>query len=395
MALTIPNEAAPVVAITPVGTRRDALSRQLPPFEPGAMLAARVQGVLADGNLQVDVDGVALRMELPGSVRTGDKLGLTYITNQPRLAFALNSVESIGQPTPALSALGRQIAALVAQTDVLNLSTLVSVQAPLLAAGQADATPLLAALRQSIDQSGLFYEAHQAQWVAGTRGLDQLRLEPQATTGQQVQTNANAAARPVEAPPPALAALVAGSAGTVAGPPAAAGEALIHPGSLPLVQQQLGTLESGRAALLLEVWPGQWAQWEIEEEPAKERAEAQAQTEWRTRLRLDLPRLGAIDVSIALRADGLHVLVEATDDLSAELLLEHRASLQQALEDAGLTAAGVTVSSPEKPLPPSSAASPSSASPSSPSPSPSSPSPSHRRRPVPSPATPGLRPAPQ
>ena len=42
------------------------------------------------------------------------------------------------------------------------------------------ATPLIASrLSQAIGQSGLFYEAHQAQWVSGERTIESTAAEPQ------------------------------------------------------------------------------------------------------------------------------------------------------------------------------------------------------------------------
>ena len=342
----------PIEALSPLGASRDALARWLPAFEPGELLSARVQRQLGDGSFTVQLQGQLMRMALPDGTRPGDRLTLTFATDQPRLTFFLKATQATAGAEPQLSAAGRQVASLMGQAMVMgtaqaavapvSVPVLASVPAALLAGAPTDGAPLAAALGRSLAQSGLFYEAHQAQWVGGTLGLAQLRQEPQA------QLRA-APAQPLTAPAAVAAAAAASATVVDAGIRvlAAPQEALIHPSSLPLVQQQLGALESGRLAVQVEVWPQQWMQWEIQEQPGDERAQAQAPTEWRTLLRLDLPSLGAIEASLSLRADGLHVLLRAQDDDSAALLAEHRASLHQALEAAGLTASVIAIGSPE------------------------------------------------
>ncbi len=46
-------------------------------------------------------------------------------------------------------------------------------------ATHALAPVIVAALRQAMDSSGLFYESHLAQWASGGRSLEQLQTEPQ------------------------------------------------------------------------------------------------------------------------------------------------------------------------------------------------------------------------
>ena len=420
VALTL-REIGPIEALRAPGASRDALARLLPPFEPGELLGASVLRRLGDGSFTVELSGQLMRMALPEGTRPGDRLTLAFVGDLPRLTFLLKATQAAAEPVPQLSAIGRQVAALMGQAMTASaaqpaappVSALApvsaSVSAPALAALLAgpptDAAPLAQALGKTLAQSGLFYEAHQAQWVGGTLALTQLRQEPQA---QLQAAPAHRLTAPSAFDPPVAANATVIDAGMRA--PAALQEALIHPASLPLVQQQLGTLESGRVALLLEIWPRQWMQWDIEEQAPGDGAEPHAPSEWRTRLRLDLPTLGKIDASLTLRADGMHILIEAADSDSAVLMAGQRTALRQALEDAGLPASVIAIGALENPSSsphPASSLHPSfplhPSSPSFPSDPSSSPHPSSRRRPgssgdlgsMSSAATSGLRPSPQ
>ena len=381
-----PGRIGPIEALSPPGASRDALTRLLPAFEPGELLGASVQRRLGDGSFTVELSGQLMRMALPQGTRPGDRLTLAFAGDQPRLTFLLQATQAADASLPQLSAAGRQVATLMVQAmagDAAQMEPVrVAAAAPLMAGAPAQPAPLAQALGRALAQSGLFYEAHQARWVGGSLTLAQLRQEPQARILAAATPQAAAFAG-LDAP---LAASVTASASAGAnegslGTPHARQDAPIHPSSQPLVQQQLGALESGRFALALQIWPEQWMQWEIEEQAPGGGDEPSTEPEWRTRLRLDLPSLGAIDATLTLRADGVHVLVAAADGDSAALLAGQRTALRQALEDAGVPASVIAISALE---PASDPSDPSSSS-----------QPSSRRRPGSSPATAGFRPSPE
>ena len=341
------SEVEPVLAVKSASQQRGGQSRLLQQLEPGQLFSARVQARLENGSYQVELDGQPLRMSLPASVLPGDRLHLSYLTDKPRLTFALQKIESGVGPDAKLSATGRQLSALMNQGAYPTAA--VTGATPLLAGPTPDGGQLAARLQQSLAQSGLFYEAHQAQWVAGTRSLEQLRLEPQAQMAagprpsieSPAAPSASAASDPGRAPGAAM--------GTAAGPlePAEAAEAAepaLRPGSLPLLQQQLGALESGRVMLLLEAWPRQWMQWEVDQPSAEGRNEGPEQNGWRTRLRLQLPQLGELNATLLLGADGLDLRLDAADAETASLLQRHRSALQSSLLQAGVASAGIFIS---------------------------------------------------
>src|SRR5574337_212805 len=77
---------------------------------------------------------------------------------------------------PALSQIGRLIGALLTGQPVPGPAALAAGQ-PLLAAPPSSAEPLALALQEAVTHSGLFYESHLAQWLAGKRGAADLRSE--------------------------------------------------------------------------------------------------------------------------------------------------------------------------------------------------------------------------
>lgn len=292
-----------------VGGRSDA-QRLLPQLDPGEILSARVDAKLPDGSYKVLVADQALRMSLPTSIAPGDTMELAFVTREPRLTFELQSVlQTATGAAPSLSTAGRLVAATMLQAGELPMPTTAAVPGPLLTAAPANGTRLSGQLAQSLTTSGLFYESHQAQWVAGTRDLPQLLQEPQARLVRSAQAEAQA----------------------------------IQPQALPLVQMQLAALDTSMVMMQLEIWPKQWMQWTVEERPPDAEHEASPQPDWNTRLRLVLPHLGELNAMLSFGASGITIRVEADKATSAALLQAHGASLHEALAAAGLPCARIAI----------------------------------------------------
>jgi flagellar hook-length control protein FliK len=323
----------PVAAGRFVGSDRANALRLLPQLEAGDILSARVEAKLPDGSYKVMLAGQPLSMALPSYTAPGDTLVLAFVTREPRLTFALRDMQQAAlAPAPVLSAAGRLIAATMLQPGELALIT-TSSAAALLAAVPADGVRLSGALAQSLAESGLFYESHQAEWIAGKRDLAQIRQEPQARLTQP-------------APAPEAGATVSPTATAAELPrltPAPREDQGIHPQTVPLVQQQLVALDTAKVAMQLEVWPAQWMHWEIEERQPDARREPDAPQTWITRLRLDLPRLGELEATLSLGSDGVRVALEAASATSTALLREQCASLHDALTTAGVAHAGIVI----------------------------------------------------
>jgi len=311
-----------IAALRPLGSSRNDALRLLPQLDPGDVVSARIEAKLPDGSFKALVAGQALNLALPAYVAAGDTLELTFIAREPRLTFAMQDAPPEVAP-PLLSAAGRLVAATMLAPGETAMPAAASAAAPLLATAPQGG----AALAHTLAQSGLFYEAHQAQWLSGKRELAQILQEPQARL-------ARAAAQPgTAAVAPGLSAAV----------PARASEQSIHPLAVPLVQQQLAALDTARVMLQVEVWPGQWMHWEIDEHERGAPREPDAPQSWSTQLQLDLPQLGEVRAALALAADGLRVKLTAASGDSADLLQGERASLAAALAQAGAPAASIAV----------------------------------------------------
>ena len=323
----------PVTSGKPMGGGRDAALLLLPLLDPGDVVSARIEAKLPDGSFKALVAGRALQLALPDYLAPGDTLELTFVGREPRLTFALK--ESLPQaPQAQLSVAGRLIAATMLPPGATAMPAAASAAAPLITTAPANGATVGVALARTLAQSGLFYESHQAEWVAGKRDLAQIMQEPQARlTQNRLRTEMGPAAATMDFSPAA---------------PGPRSEQIIHPQAVPLVQQQLAALDTARVILQVEVWPGQWMQWEIDEreheqgEPGAPR-EPDAPQSWNTQLRLDLPRLGTVSATLALDADGLRIRLATENSASAALLLEERASLQNALAAAGVPALGIAV----------------------------------------------------
>lgn len=170
----------------------------------------------------------------------------------------------------------------------------------------APAQALAGELRSSLQRSGIFYEAHLRAWDAGHFPLAELRHEPQARFGE--------AQRVVSSAPESSSAAV--------------------PKPLePVVREQLATLETRSAVVPLVIWPGQTATLAVAEDPEPQagRAAPGGVRAWRARLRLELPRLGEIEFSLALHGEQVSVGARAPAAASRAELVQHAAGLRAAL----------------------------------------------------------------
>jgi len=354
-------------------------------FKPGQQYECEVLQNLAHGRSLVRVGKAVLDMALPGGqARPGALLRLTYVGDEPRPTFLLNqtaaAIQSVrlseaAQQLSALIRLAHTASGPVAQAAAVPSSpnpgapladgaaagalppatqrpvvSDVSLLVKTVVDGNLSATPasrtavptlamagqtlegLRAAratgtqlatqgvgpatlasqavlpqrLRQVVRESGMFYESHLARWSRGEMPLEDLLREPQARLGLSAPTVASV---PELRHMPEEAARLAG--------------------------RQLMMLEGGAFVWQGEVWPGQPLEWRIEGD-AHGDAEVEARQEWRTELRLTLPRLGEVRAALTLSAQGLAVSLAAHDAEARGVLRPALAALADRLQAAGL-----------------------------------------------------------
>ena len=173
---------------------------------PGQRILAEIQAMLPNGTYRATVAQRDITLALPFAAKPGDSLELEVTESEGKLtlAFVANRGEanqSKGQvPSAAttLSNTGKLIGDLMQE---INGEGKKAPAAPLngnqalVSTMPKDAAQLAPILKQALSQSGMFYEAHQARWVAGKLPTEQLRQEPQgrhSTPQQPLQTSQQA-----------------------------------------------------------------------------------------------------------------------------------------------------------------------------------------------------------
>ncbi|MGC2166132.1 MAG: flagellar hook-length control protein FliK [Gallionella sp.] len=304
-------------------------------LEPGQQVQAAVQAKVSEGVYKVQIAGQAMQLRLPGNVQSGDVIRLQVISLRPRITFSmvasanpLSTPEQIGSTAKLLANLAEQP---LERQAVQQTGSKAVWEAELVA---PEPKQLAAALKETLGKSGLFYEAHQAQWIRGERNINQLLQEPQnLLTGRRpVSAQNNQASTPAFANE-GKATLNAGT-----------DQAVRHAGELPqpvarelltLVQQQLHTLEHHHLVWLGQVWPGQQMQWEIQGEPENQ-VPLDEQRQWSTEIELALPRLGNVHARLVFAQNGLQLTLKAADPATIATFNKDIGQLRNNLSEAGI-----------------------------------------------------------
>ncbi|UCV04567.1 flagellar hook-length control protein FliK [Dechloromonas denitrificans] len=319
---------------------------------PGQRIFAEILAVLPNGTYRATVAQRDVTLALPFAAKPGDslelevaesdgKVTLAVVANRSDAAVAKNTQESV---TTSLSSAGKMIGNLLNGLDgegkrappaPLNGNQALVETMPKMA---ADLAPVL---KQALAQSGMFYEAHQARWVSGDLPTDALRQEPQGkhSTPQLAAAPGAIIGEATKAP---LSAEL-GSAAPRSEQATLANQNIQTSSPVPndlraLVQQQLDGLATQSFAWQGQVWPGQKMWWEIAQAPEDGRSsEVNATTQWQTRLKLSLPALGGIDITLALRPGGnISVSANTESETSESRLRDSAEQLRQQFEAAGL-----------------------------------------------------------
>ncbi len=364
---------------------------------PGQRIFADIQALLPNGNYRAVVAQREITLALPFSAKAGDSLELEVTESDGKLtlAFVANRTEGAttksGQESVSttLSSAGKLIGNLMngiegegrrAPPAPLNGNQ------ALVEAMPKNALDLVPVLKQALTQSGMFYEAHQARWVAGQLPTEALRLEPQAKYSPApipVAVNVlseseitkpaldngttsnvyNARSMPVmedatqvkdtlkQSEPSALTKAVNApqldiGTSTLTGKNESVAQSSqnVQAGNpiarelTPLVQQQLDGLATQNFAWQGQVWPGQKMWWEIGESPSQSHDQnGEPSAQWQTRLKLSLPMLGGVDAVLQLRSGGEVGISLTTDSEASEARLRESAGqLRNQFEAAGL-----------------------------------------------------------
>jgi hypothetical protein len=343
---------------------------ELPQLVPGQKVPAHVVASLPSGRFEVLIADKTLDMNLPKNTQAGDTLELVFVSPKPRMTFVLaTDLNIMPPPTGAsnakspvtLSETAKFLGGLLEKTlpgEAQNISakgealSTLAKAAPVSGGLPTDIPKFAQALRTAVSQSGLFYESHQAQWISGQRLTTELLNEPQGKLSPALQGQINPAEpRPFSAPqitsatapvqnPEAQPAQISSPLNTST---SSASDILTaktlqpaHPDTLPIVRQQIETLDSRQILWQGQVWPGQAMDWTIEERTAHEQQGEEVQAGWQTQLHLIMPQLGEIGARLALHPSGIRLQLDAPDEATAKLFAREGKNLQQSMENAGL-----------------------------------------------------------
>lgn len=350
--------------LTPVNPLHE-IPADLPQLQAGQAFTARIQEVLPENTYRALVAGKSITLALPQGAQAGDVLELVVVDKSPRLIFARQVDSSAADqsaggealyPHATFSPAARLISQLLPQDGSPPAPATLNRGAPLLVPATSDSGAELAAqlaprLAQAVSQSGVFYEAHQAQWLMGKMPTEQLQAEPQ---NQALPGLPRAGHKYSEGTVPFRTGTESAPTGTrieSSGPPPHGAEAATTQNALasipealrPLVQQQLDAAATQRLAWHGEVWPDQPMEWEIRRDPEHRAASETDAAPWTTRLSLAMPRLGQVEANLSLSGKTLNIALKAPAGAPAIELKARSGELATALEAAGISVRGIQV----------------------------------------------------
>jgi hypothetical protein len=302
-------------------------------FEPGQKFQASVQTQLAPGIFKVQIADQFLQLQLPASIRSGDTITLQVVSLLPRLTFNMSASANPLSTADQLSSTARLLSSLTQHPPEKGFVRPTS-SAPLWTGTTQfpDTTELAGKLHTALSQSGLFYEAHQAQWIAGSRNTAQLLQEPQNLPADRVR----AALLPDDN---------ASQTNTAAGN-ASGQERSAIPGIpdhlLLLVQQQLNALETRQVQWQGEVWANQEMEWKIQEEPSHS-PDSEEGKQWATQIHLNLPKLGEVTATLRFGKGGLSITLDAEENTTRSKLGTASSTLVAALSERGINTTSALV----------------------------------------------------
>ncbi|HEY4743797.1 MAG TPA: flagellar hook-length control protein FliK [Desulfuromonadaceae bacterium] len=326
----------------------EALNQQSAPMglAPGQQLKGEVMALLGGGRFLVSVAGYALELNMPKGTQRGDMVNLFFVTDEPTPTFLM---ARFGRPEDSrVSSTGRWLSGFLGATaEQATAQATLGIMRVLLDEPPADAGQVGRMLQQGLRESGLFYESHLARWFGGDYPLEDILKEPQGRLSHlALPTAARSGALATDEL--VRASMKTGSMEVMEGVLKRLGTTSAHEGiadqrALPMVREQLDTLQSGQIVFRGELCPGQQMEWRVSERESRRTGGQSGERTWDTELQLDLPRLGS--VTALLKLDGNRVtvsLVAGQADTAAELD-NARPALVEQLQAAGLNPAEIGI----------------------------------------------------
>lgn len=349
---------------TPAGTQAAGAVRQQPPSADRVLEASNLPARLPDLAVGEDVTArmveqidnrrfVALiknglfTLTLPPDTQLpGDTIKLTVASLAPSLTFTLSESAQEGQTAESsaqvqLSRSAQYLTTLLTASQDPDSATLGTttpqLSTPLLLTDSPTQPAKLAeGLAHAVNKSGVFYESHVKSWAEGRLPLQQLKEEPQARLLEALQTREALQSS---------AATLDNALQSDASNPSNRLLSSAAPQLGQLVQRQLDALENRTLFLQATAWLGQPVTMTIQEEQVTERdaQEKAPERAWTTRLALDLPQLGSVNVNLRLVNGTVQVDFRPRDQATSQLIRDHGGRLTSGMSAAGLNLAQLTV----------------------------------------------------
>jgi hypothetical protein len=319
-------------------------------FELGQKVQGTILAQVNTGVFKVRVLEQMLHMQLPENLKSGDVVELQVLSLQPRLTFSLSSPSNPLSTPEHLSSTSLLLSALSQKPLEKALVSALQSQPLMAETKTAPDTKILAGkLHESLSQSGLFYESHQAQWIAGSRSTAQLLQEPQNQLPlSQVPSSQTPQSQLAQnQTPPVSDAVTEVSINTGNAAVAKPDNPITNiPNQLqPLVQQQLNALETRQVFWQGHVWPNQRMDWEIHDETPRQSTASYEDSgkQWATQIRLDLPNLGEVAAMLRFNSNGLSITLDAAGDQTRALFGSTSSQLSAALAERGINVSSTLV----------------------------------------------------
>jgi len=336
--------------VTPAQKLGDVLSNLV----PGQRVMAEIQAMLPNGSYRALVAQREITLALPFSAKAGDSLELEVVETDGKVSLAYiggrtaSGASSLAENSVAttLSQAGKLIGNLLGDVDNMGkraAPAMLNGNQPLVDDFPVSAADLAPILKDALGKSGVFYEAHQARWVAGQLPTRELLNEPQGRHSQlrDAATEALSEGQANKPRPENQAAVSSGRE-----PLADQGSMATRTpaGSIPaeltsLVQQQLDALATQNFAWHGQIWPGQQMFWEIDDKQDGARNnDGETAGQWQTRLKLNLPQLGNLEATLRLRSGNeVDISLSAERNTSEQKLSIAATQLKEQFEAAGLS----------------------------------------------------------
>jgi hypothetical protein len=323
----------------------ESLNQQGPAssFMPGQQIKGEVLAALGGGRFSVQVAKQVMEFLMPKGVRSGDRINLFFITDEPQLTFLMARFGRSGDSK--VSDVSRWLSGFLGEASgQASTQATLGILRTLLSGPPTDGQLLGSVLQQGLRESGLFYESHLARWFGGSYTLADILKEPQGLLSPRLLpagTQQEAAAGD-----PVRSGLRPGSAELMAALKNA-GDTMGHDGitdlrALPIVNEQLTALQNGQLLFRGELFPGRHLEWTVAEKGEGRNSSGGRERSWVTSVAVTLPNLGPVVARLTLDNSTVAVVITAEHEGAVPAMENGRERLIEQLEGAGLTPAAVS-----------------------------------------------------